>query len=304
MDIRVVQPKASELDSLYDQLSRWQQNPWGGQLHPGDLGWRSTVGVEKLAADLRVWRAQDAVVAIGMFDDENLIRLALAPKVIHDEPIAQNIANDLENPSAGVFNGASAIVEARQAPALSATLRQRGWCDDDEWVPLIRDLNHSVSPDPVDDVGLSIQVAGPDQVVEWADVHWSAFKGAPGEPDVQERYRARVRAAWAGAYGQEAQFLIARDPGGVAVAVVAVWCAGAGRPGLVEPMGVHREYRGRGYGRAVTVAAAGALAERGASHAVVVAQTSETAAVATYQSAGFVPQNPVADLKWVWSTGH
>lgn len=297
MDMRVVQPKVSELNSLYRQLSLWQQNPWGGQLHPGDVGWRSIAGPEKVAACLRVWLRQETPVAIGMFDDKNLIRLALAPETIHDQTIAESLAKDLENPSAGVFDETTAIVEARQAPALTAMLRQRGWRDHDEWTPLTCDLTQSFDLNATHATRLNIQVVGTDRAAAWAAVHWSAFRGAPGNRHDQERYRARVRAALTGPYGQEAQFILACDPNGAAVAVATAWSAGVGRPGLLEPMGVHQEHQGRGYGRAVTLAAADALAERGASHAVVVAQTSEAAAVATYQSAGFIPQNPVADLK-------
>jgi GNAT superfamily N-acetyltransferase len=47
------------------------------------------------------------------------------------------------------------------------------------------------------------------------------------------------------------------------VAAVTVWSAGPGKPGLLEAMGVHREHRGLGYGKAITVAAAAALQELG-----------------------------------------
>lgn len=67
---------------------------------------------------------------------------------------------------------------------------------------------------------------------------------------------------------------------------MAVWSAGEGRPGLIEPMGVHRAHRGRGYGRAITIAAARALRELGSSSVVVCCPSSNAAAVATYRSAG------------------
>jgi len=44
---------------------------------------------------------------------------------------------------------------------------------------------------------------------------------------------------------------------------VTVWSAGPGKPGLLEPMGVHQEHRGHGYGKAITVAAAASLQELG-----------------------------------------
>jgi ribosomal protein S18 acetylase RimI-like enzyme len=56
---------------------------------------------------------------------------------------------------------------------------------------------------------------------------------------------------------------------------------------LLEPMGVHVDHRGRGYGRMICVAAAAELAKLGSSSALVCTPSSLTAAVATYKSAGF-----------------
>jgi len=65
---------------------------------------------------------------------------------------------------------------------------------------------------------------------------------------------------------------------------------------LLEPMGVHREYRGQGHGTAITVAAAAALRELGSSSAVVCTASSNVGAVATYKSAGFRELPQVRDL--------
>lgn len=81
------------------------------------------------------------------------------------------------------------------------------------------------------------------------------------------------------------------------MAAVTVWSAGEGRPGIIEPMGVHPEHRGRGHGVAITIAAAAALAEMGASSARVGTPTDNAAAVATYVGAGFEPWAEVADLR-------
>ncbi|MEV4085140.1 GNAT family N-acetyltransferase, partial [Nonomuraea fuscirosea] len=80
--------------------------------------------------------------------------------------------------------------------------------------------------------------------------------------------------------------LLARDERGRAVAAVAVWSAGQGRFGLIEPLGVHRDHRGHGYGRAITFAAARALRDLGSSSVVVYTPSTNTGAVATYLSAG------------------
>lgn len=85
----------------------------------------------------------------------------------------------------------------------------------------------------------------------------------------------------------DARCLLAYDDQGVAVAGVTVWSAGPGKPGLLEPMGVHAEHCGRGYGVAICVAAAAELRKLGSSSALVCTLSSLAAAVATYKSAGF-----------------
>ena len=84
----------------------------------------------------------------------------------------------------------------------------------------------------------------------------------------------------------DARCLLAYDDEGVAVAGVTVWSAGPGKPGLVEPLGVHPEHRGRGYGMALCVAAAAHLRKLGSSSALVCTPSALAAAVATYRSAG------------------
>jgi hypothetical protein len=68
---------------------------------------------------------------------------------------------------------------------------------------------------------------------------------------------------------------------------VTVWSAGPGKSGLLEPMGVHRDHRGHGSGKAITVAAAAALQKLGSSSAIVCTSSFNAGAVATCKSAGF-----------------
>ena len=60
-----------------------------------------------------------------------------------------------------------------------------------------------------------------------------------------------------------ARCLIGYDESGVPVAGVTVWSAGPGRPGLLEPAGVHRDHRGHSYGTQISIPAAGATAGYG-----------------------------------------
>ena len=96
---------------------------------------------------------------------------------------------------------------------------------------------------------------------------------------------------------QQARCVLGYDGDDKAVAAATVWSAGPGRPGLLEPMGVHREHRGQGHGRAITLAAAAALREMGSSSAIVATPTSNAAAVATYVAAGFRAVGDVTDFR-------
>lgn len=87
----------------------------------------------------------------------------------------------------------------------------------------------------------------------------------------------------------DARCLIGYDEQDNAVAAVTVWSAGPGKPGLLEPMGVHADHRRRGHGAAICLAAAAALRDMGASSALVCTPSSNTAAVATYRAAGYEP---------------
>lgn len=93
---------------------------------------------------------------------------------------------------------------------------------------------------------------------------------------------------------REARCLGTYDDRGNAAAVVTVWSAGPGKPGLVEPMGVH-DHRGRGYGRAITVAGAAALREMGSSSARVRTPSSNAGGIATYRAAGFEARPEIRD---------
>jgi ribosomal protein S18 acetylase RimI-like enzyme len=127
---------------------------------------------------------------------------------------------------------------------------------------------------------MRIEVIAPEQAQVWVDLHLAAWD----ESTLTEQH---WHAMAGGSPFAEARFLAGYDDQDTAVASVVVWSAGPGRPGLLEPMGVHRDDRGHGYGRAITVAAAGALRELGSSSAIVTTPHSYAGAVATYRSAGF-----------------
>jgi GNAT superfamily N-acetyltransferase len=280
--------KVEELPVVAEVLARWQP-PAGPviQLHPGDLGWFQRFGPERSAAAVRVWGEPDEPAAVGLFDEPDYLRLALAPDRLDDEDLAGRIVDDLP----AVLPAGTTYVDGAEGSAVYARLSAGGWQPDQPWVALSRDLS-----DPVEDPGVAIEVVTGRTAAERVDVQRSSFDGSTF---TTERWHAMAAAA---PY-RDARCLIARDAGGDAVAAVTVWSAGPGRPGLIEPMGVRRDRRGAGHGRAITVAAIGALRELGSSVAVVQTPSSNTGAIATYSSAGMVASEPFAALRSADGTG-
>jgi ribosomal protein S18 acetylase RimI-like enzyme len=109
----------------------------------------------------------------------------------------------------------------------------------------------------------------------------------------EERWHAMA----AGSAYADARCLVAYDEQDTPVAAATAWSAGPGRPGLLEPVGVHRDHRGHGHGKAISIAAAAALRQMGSSSATVCTPSANVGAVAAYRSAGFRQLPDVPDLR-------
>jgi ribosomal protein S18 acetylase RimI-like enzyme len=279
------EPDVSELREIVGAMCEWQSDGLPVQLHPGDVGWNWQFGPGALATSLRTWRRNDTLLAVGLLDSPGLIRMAIAPGSELDETLARQMFDDLSHPDRGVLPRGEVRVEARFGELLRTLLLEKGWVPDDPWTPLQRDLSEIV-----EDCDLRIEVVGPDSADVRAAVHRAAFAHSSFS---RERWNAMA----AGAPYESARCLLAYDDDGTAVAMATVWSAGPGRPGLLEPVGVHHEHRGRGYGRAISLAAAQALRSMGSSSAVVCTRSANVAAVAAYESAGFQKLPQVPDLR-------
>jgi ribosomal protein S18 acetylase RimI-like enzyme len=211
------------------------------------------------------------------------LRLTIAPDPQRGEELARQLVEDVTEPERGVLPEGKVNIEAPTGALVQDLLFEDGWSADEPWTPLRRDL-----AEPVKDPGVRIEAVGPEQAHVFAAVHRAAFDGSRF---TDERWHAMA----AGLPFADARCLVAYDDQGNAVAAVTVWSAGPGRPGLLEPMGVHREHRRHGYGVAITVAAAAALQELGSSSAIVCTPSSNAGAVATYKSAGFRQRPEVRD---------
>ena len=284
MAIVLGKPGVDGLSEAVGVLREWQYDGAPMQLHPGDLGWFWRFGAEATAAAVRTWSRDGQILAVGLLDDPKLLRLTIAPDAQRDEELAQQLVEDVTEPERGVLIEGKVCVDAPMGALVQDLLFEDGWNADESWTPLRRDLT-----EPVKGPGVRIEVIGPERAHVRTAVQRASFDRSTF---TDERWHAMA----AGLPYADARCLVAYDDQGNAVAAVTVWSAGPGKPGLLEPMGVHREHRGHGYGKAITVAAAAALQELGSSSAIVCTPSFNVGAVATYKSAGFQQLPDVRDL--------
>lgn len=285
MSITLDTATPGSVEEIVEAVASWQCDGGPVQLHPGDLGWNASLGAEALAQSLRVWRRSGRVVAVGLLDSPRVVRLGLAPDVDRDAGLAARLVADLSTPSAGVLVAGTASVEARAGTALRDLLDRSGWVPDEPWTPLIRDLST-----PVEVSDLRIEVVDARDPGDRVAVQRSSFTGSTF---TLGRWHTMV----ASTPYQRARCLVGYDRHGEAVATATVWSAGPGRPGLLEPLGVHHDHRGHGHGTAISVAAAAALQELGSSSATVCTPSSNVGAVATYVSAGYRRHAEVTEFR-------
>lgn len=276
-------PTAASVREAIAALREWQHDEAPMQLHPGDIGWNHRFGTAETVAVVRTWSRDGRILAVGMLDSPTLVRMTLAPDAFQDEDLARRLVEDFSLPERGVLPEGAVSIEAPQGLLLHDLLTKEGWGVDEPWTPLFRDFAEAVA-----DPGVRIKAIGPEQAQDFADVLRSAF-------DTQRPTREYRHKMSAGPFYADARCLGAYDDQGNPAAVVTVWSAGPGKPGLVEPMGVHADHRGRGYGRAITVAGAAALREMGSSSVRVCTPSSNVGGVATYKAAGFAARPGIAD---------
>ncbi|WP_018546842.1 GNAT family N-acetyltransferase [Streptomyces sp. LaPpAH-108] len=285
MAIVLGKPGVDEVSEAVGALRGWQADGAPMQLHPGDLGWFRRFGAEAAASAVRTWSRGGRILAVGLLDGPGLLRLAVAPEAWRDEGLARRLLADVAAPERGVLPPGRAYVEASPGALVHELLAGDGWRPDEPWTPLSRDL-----AEPVADPGVRVETTGPAQAGVRAAVQRAAFDGSVFTA-------GHWHAMASGSSYAAARCLVAYDDQDTPVAMVTVWSAGPGRPGLLEPMGVHRHHRGRGHGRAITLAAAAALRELGASSARVCTPSANAGAVATYRSAGFEVLGEARDLR-------
>lgn len=283
MTIDLQVPDVADMNAVVDVMGEWQVEGRPMQLHPGDIGWYWRFGPARAAAAVRTWTRDGQVLAVGLLDGEDLLRVAMAPDALDDEELTHAMTTDIARPERGVLPDGVVDVEAPAAALLQRTLAGEGWTQDEPWVQLHRDL----AP-PVEESGLRVETVEGNLAALRAEVHRAAFRMSTFS---EEHWGAMASSP---SYA-DARCLIGFDHADTAIAIITVWPAGPGRPGLIEPMGVHADQRGEGHGRAITLAGAAALRDMGASSVTVATPASDVAAMRTYVSAGIEPRAEVRD---------
>ncbi|MFC9692727.1 GNAT family N-acetyltransferase [Kribbella sp. NPDC056951] len=285
MAIEMATPTVDGLRDVVTALRDWQGEDTPRQLHPGDIGWYWRFGAEQTAAAIRTWSRDGGLVALGLLDEADLVRIAFDPALLQDAELAEQVAADVADPARGVLIEGQVFVESPPGSAVKDLLSAAGWQLEDPWVPVRRDLS-----EPVPLPELRVDVIGAEEAHERVTVQRESFDGSTF---TNERWFAMAD----GIPYADARCLVGRNQLGESVAAVTVWSAGEGKPGYLEPMGVHRLHRGRGYGEAITVAAAYHLQQMGASSAYTCTPAFNVGAVATYEAAGFIRQPDLRDLR-------
>jgi len=284
MAIELGRPGIDGLAGVVAAMREWQREEAAIQLHPGDVGWFWRSGAPATAAALRTWSRDGRLLAVGLLDGSTVLRLEMAPAAESDDELARCLAEDVADPDRGVLPAGSVAVEAPPGAVVRDRLHEARWRPGEAWTPLQRSLT-----EPVPQPDLRIEAIGASRAAVRCAVHQAAFEQSTL---TEERWQAMA----AGPAYADARCLVAFDESDAPVAAATVWSAGAGRPGLLEPVGVHRDHRGRGFGRAITLAAAAALRRLGASSAVVITPSANAGAIATYAAAGFVRHPERLDL--------
>ena len=128
--ISLHQPHADDMDEVLDTLREWQQDETHVLLHPGDLGWFWRLGGDAAASATRTWRRDGHLVAIGLLDEPFWLRVAIAPDLRQDEPLARRLAADVSDPERGVLPTENVWFDVPRGALLRDLMSSLGWGGD------------------------------------------------------------------------------------------------------------------------------------------------------------------------------
>lgn len=260
------------------------QRTWGprSRLHIGDVAWERSVN-SRLHQDTwrtALWEDNGQVVAWGWAELPNHLSLVVDPA---RPEVAAEVIQWFRTLAP---EGACSILE--NETHLVSALEAAGFHPKEE-APFfthhrisLSDLRSPVVPD-----GFTLRHVRPDEVEKRAAGHRAAWSDW-GPSKVTDEDFAAVMTTWP--YRPELDWVV-EAPNGDFVATALIWYDEVHRVGLVEPVGCAPQYRRRGLGQAVNLAALHALREAGGTEGLVCPRGDDgyPQARALYQSIGFKP---------------
>jgi GNAT superfamily N-acetyltransferase len=158
-----------------------------------------------------------------------------------------------------------------------------GWEADNELPYVLNRTEIGTIDVPALPNGYSFQSAqGIQDAAALAAVHHAAFGGAGWTPEL---YRQVMQSP---GYAPERELVI-RSPEGSYVAFTVIWYDHLNRTGLFEPVGTHKDFRRRGFGRAIVLYGMQQMAAAGIESATVAHFGDNEAARGLYRACGFRP---------------
>jgi len=161
-------------------------------------------------------------------------------------------------------------------------LRALGWEADGEMPYVLNHTSIRAIPVPALPDGFSFRSAkGIEDAAALAAVHNAAFK-VNWTPEVYQKVMQSP------GYAPERELVI-QAPDGIFVAFTITWYDRLNQMGLFEPVGTHRDYQRRGFGRAIMTFGMQRMAQAGMKFASVAHFGDNEAARGLYQACGFKP---------------
>ena len=162
-------------------------------------------------------------------------------------------------------------------------LAEMGWQPDDELPYVLNRVEINPLPLPGLPPGFSYGSArGVEDAAVLAEVHNAAFKPTNWTPELYQRVMESP--------GYDpARELVIQAPDGAFAAFCVIWFDHLNSIGSFEPVGTHRDYRRRGFGKAIMLYGLQQMAAGGMTHATVAYFGDNQAARKLYMACGFKP---------------
>lgn len=261
-----------------------------GYVHPGDIPHRLFNGNRSYDPSeiMTIWEDEQGVAAWLLVAPRGKFYDAQVRPDLRGHDLEREVLAYADNRLIALMNqhdipGDCIYAQAfREDTARIQLLTALGWESEGE-SPYVLNRTEINSIDvPVLPDGFSLQAAKSiDDAAALADVHSASF-GSSWTPEMYQKVMASP------GYQPERE-LVVQAPDGTFVAFCIIWYDHLNRTGLFEPVGTHKDYRRRGFGRAIILYGLQQMAAVGMKFAIVTHFRDNKAAKGLYQSCGFNP---------------